>query len=277
MSIHQTAIVDTQAEIDPTAEIGPFAIIEGPVRIGPRTRVYPHAYINGWTEIGADCSIHPGAVVGHLPQDLAYEGGESFCRVGEGTVIREGASIHRGTDPGSETVVGRRCFIMANAHVAHNCRVGDQVKMANGAVLGGHVQVGDQAFLSGNLAVHQFVRIGEYAMLSGLSKITMDIPPGFTAAWDSECVGVNTVGLRRAGFGHQERQEVKQAYRILYNSGHSFDGALEQLAAAMTTPLGRRILEFLREPSKRGIAGGRKDRRPGGAIPADRESDASDV
>jgi len=147
-------MVDRRAEVDPTAEIMPYAIIDGPVKIGPRTRVFPHAYLTGWTEIGADCQIHPGAVVGGDPQDLAFKGAESYCRIGDGTIIREGASVHRGTDPGSATVVGKRCFLMANSHVAHNCRLGDEVKLINGVLLAGYVQVGNGAFLAGNAGVH---------------------------------------------------------------------------------------------------------------------------
>ena len=149
MSIHPTAIVHDLAQVDETAEIGPYAVIEQAVRIGPDVRVYPHAFITGWTQVGAGCEIHPGATIGHAPQDLSYTGVETYCRIGERTVIREGASIHRGTVPGSATVVGKRCFIMAGALVAHNCVLGDEVKLANVVQLGGHVQIGDGAFIGG--------------------------------------------------------------------------------------------------------------------------------
>lgn len=258
MAIHQTAIVDPRAEIDPTVEIGPYVVIEGPVRIAAGTRVYPHVFINGWTQIGANCAIHPGAVVGHLPQDLKYEEGESYCRIGDDTVIREGVTIHRGTQAGSATVVGRRCFIMAGAHVGHNCHLGDDVKLANAALLGGHVGVGDGAFLSAGVGVHQFVRIGALVMVGGHVKLTMDVPPYFLVDQDGECLGVNSVGLRRAGLGPDEREDIKRAYRILYRSEGSFSQAIEQLAAAVTTDSGRRILAFVRQPSKRGLIGGRR-------------------
>lgn len=256
MAIHPTAIVDPKAEVDPTADIGPYVIIEGPVKIGAGTRVYPHAFLTAWTEIGAGCQIHPGAVIGHAPQDLAYGGDETYCRIGDETIVREGASIHRGTDPGSETVVGRRCFIMANAHVAHNCRLGDEVKLVNNVLLAGHVRVGAGAFISGGTGIHQFVRIGELAMIGGNSSVTMDVPPYFTAVRLGYCAGVNTVGIRRAGFTPEQRHDVKQAYRILYRSGAPFREAIERLADAVTTDAGRRILAFLREPSRRGITGG---------------------
>ncbi|UCG15303.1 MAG: acyl-ACP--UDP-N-acetylglucosamine O-acyltransferase [Phycisphaerales bacterium] len=263
MAIHSTAIVDRQSEVDPAAEIGPYAVIEGPVRIGPQTRIYPHAFITGWTQIGARCQIHPGAVVGHLPQDLAYQGAESYCRIGDETIIREGASIHRGTVPGSETVVGRRCFIMANAHVAHNCCLGDEVKLANNVMLGGHVRVGGGAFIAGGTGVHQFVRIGELVMIGGNAAITMDVPPYFAAVRLGYCVGPNVVGLRRAGFSPEQRNDVKQAYKVLYRSKMPFSKATETLTATVTTDAGRRILEFLREPSQRGIIGGPRRWRAG--------------
>jgi UDP-N-acetylglucosamine acyltransferase len=263
MPIHPTAVVDRQAEIDPTAEIGPYAIIEGRTRIGARTRVYPHAFITGWTEIGADCQIHPGAVVGHAPQDLAYSGAETYCRIGNGTIIREGASVHRGTAPGSETVVGERCFIMAGAHVAHNCRLGNDVKLVNGVMLAGHVHVGDGAFIAGGAGIHQFVRIGGLAMIGGHASVSMDVPPYLTVVRLGYCVGPNSVGLRRAGFTAEQRNDVKRAYRILYRSDLPFRQAVEALANAVSTEAGRRILEFLQGPSKRGITGGPRARLGG--------------
>ena len=262
MPIHPMAIVDRQAEIDPSADIGPYAVIDGPVRIGPNTRVYPHAYVSGWTQIGAGCSIHPGAVVGHVPQDLAYQNERSFCRIGDGTIIREGASVHRGTQRDSETVVGRNCFIMSNAHVAHNCRVGDDVKMANAAVLAGHVTVGNGVFISSYGGIHQFTRIGELVMIASHTRILMDVPPYFLAAGSGRCRGVNVVGMRRAALGSQERLEVKRAYRVLYRSKLSFEDALQRLREEMGTTPGKRILEFLSAPSKRGIIGAARERSP---------------
>lgn len=256
MAIHPTAVVDRRANVDPTAEIGPYAIIDGPVCIGPGTKIYPHAYLTGWTEIGANCRIHPFAVVGHEPQDLAFKGEESYCRIGDETIIREGVSIHRGTDPGSATVVGEHCFIMANAHVAHNCQVGDDVKLVNLVALGGHVHVASGAFLGGGVEVHQFCRIGELVMVRGLAEIYKDVPPYFLAARDGYCAGLNVVGMRRAGFTPEQRQDVQQAYRILYRSGIKFTEAVEKLADAVTTDAGRRVLDFVREPSKRGFARG---------------------
>ena len=135
MAIHPTAIIGKEVELAGDVEVGPYVVIEGRVRIGRGVRIFPHAYIAGCTEIADGCSIHPGAVVGGEPQDLSFEGGESFCRIGPGTVVREGAQVHRGVKPGSETVVGSKCYLMANSHVAHNCRLGNDVILANCALL----------------------------------------------------------------------------------------------------------------------------------------------
>lgn len=255
MPIHPTAIVDSLAEIDSTAEIGAYVIIDGPVRIAAGTRIYPHAYLTGWTEIGADCRIHPHAVIGHLPQDRAFEGERSTCRIGDRTVLREGATVHRGTGPDSSTVVGSDCYIMANAHIGHDCRVGSQVTLANGALLSGHVQIGDRAVLSGNCGVHQFVRIGELVMVSGCSQVAMDVAPFMIATLRNECSGVNIVGMRRADCSDDEIDEIKLAYRHLYRRGAGFRNAVEELTRTLQTPSGLRLIEFLQAPSKRGFCG----------------------
>ncbi len=255
MAIHPTAIVDTRAEIDEAAEIGPYAVIEGPVRVGPRSRIFAHAYLTGRTDIGQDCQIHPHAVVGHEPQDFGYAGHDTGCRIGDGTVIREGAQVHRGTTPDSETVVGKRCLLMANAHVGHNCVIGDDVIMVNGVLLAGHVHVGSRAFLSAYAAIHQFARIGEVAMIAGLAAVTMDAPPFFVIGRDERCVAVNVVGMRRAGLTTDERSEIKKVYRTLYRSGMTFRVALDAAAELVSTEPGKRLIAFLRAPSQRGILG----------------------
>lgn len=254
MPIHPTAIIDGRAEIDPTADIGPYTVIEGKVTIGPGTRIYSHAYITGTTEIGAECQVYPFATVGTPPQDLAYTGSETFCRIGDGTIIREQASIHRGTDPGSATVVGKRCFIMATAHVAHNCHVGDDVKLVNGTLLGGHVRIDNGAFVGGGSGAHQFSRVGALAMVRGNSGLSNDLPPFFLAAGNlARCVGVNVVGMRRTGFTPEERDDVRRAYRILYRSGLKMPDALDRLEQEATTGKAREVLAFCRAPSRRGL------------------------
>ncbi len=250
MPIHPTAIVDRTAEIDATAEIGAYAIVEPHVRIGARTRVYPQAYIAEGTTLGQGCQIHPCAVVGHLPQDYKYKGEPSYLTIGDETVVREHVAIHRGTMPGSTTVIGRRCLFMCTAHVAHNCMVADDVIVAG--TLSGHVEVGPRAFVSA-CVVHQFVRVGELAMLGGGARITVDVPPFMTAIERNRVIGPNVVGLRRAGFLAEERHELRQAFQRLYRSGLAFPEALEQVAQMVQTDAGRRFVAFLRAPSKRGI------------------------
>jgi len=256
MPIHPTAIIDKNAEIDPAADIGPYVTIEGHVKVGAGTKVYPNAYLSGWTEIGANCQIHPGAVVGHLPQDFHFGGERSYCRVGDGTIVREFASIHRGTQPESWTIIGRDCFLLGYCHVGHNCVLGEGVKVYNSTAVAGHVEVGDFAIISGYCLVHQFVRIGGYVMAGGGTRITKDTPPYFMVLGESECIGYNSVGLRRSGkFTPAEILEVKEAYRTLYRSGMTFTKAVEALAEKVQTKTGKAILDFIRSPSKRGIIG----------------------
>lgn len=260
MPIHSTAVIDPLAQLAPTVEVGPYTVIEGPVRIAEGTRIAPHVHVLGHTTIGSGCRIHTGAVIGDWPQDRAYSGAESYCRIGNDTVIREHVTIHRGTAPGSETVVGNRCLLLAHAHVAHNCRLGDDILMVNGALLAGHVTVGNRAVISGNAGIHQFCRVGELAMIGGLAKITRDIPPFLMFDGAGICVGVNTVGLRRAGFSREERQEIKSVYKLLYRTSGSSSRALTEIQQLVTTPAGKKLYEFLSAPSKRGIQyGSRSD------------------
>jgi len=256
MAIHSTAIVDRRAEVHPTASIGPHVVIDGPVIIGADCRIDPFAVVMGATTIGTGCRIHSHAVLGDLPQDRAFDGGESFVRIGNDCVIREGATVHRGTAEGSATVVGHRCLLMTNSHVGHNCVLGDDVTLVSGALLGGHVETGNRVVISGNAAVHQFVRIGELAMVSGLGKITQDIPPFCMTDRDGAIVGINLVGLIRAGVSRAERKEIKHAYRQIYRAGLSHAAAVKMLTATIRTPAGHRLLEFLASVSTRGITRG---------------------
>ncbi|MBI1344819.1 acyl-ACP--UDP-N-acetylglucosamine O-acyltransferase [bacterium] len=255
MSIHPTAVVDARAELDASVEVAPYAIIDGPVRIAAGCHIGPHCHLLGHTTIGPGCRIHTGAVIGDLPQDRSFAGGDSAVAIGAETIIREYVTIHRGTKPGTMTVVGDRCMIMAHAHVAHNCQVGNDVILVNGSLLAGHVTIGDRVVLSGNAAVHQFCRVGELAMIGGLSKITQDIPPFLMFDGHGLCVGMNVIGMRRAGLNAAERAEIKVAYRRLYRTAGSMSAAVDELASQLTTPAGLRLLNFLQAPSKRGIHG----------------------
>lgn len=251
--IHPTAIIHPQAQIDPTAEAGPHSVVEQDVVIGPRTVVGPHCLIARGTRLGADNRIHFGAVIGHEPQDLAYDGGPTMTVIGDRNTIREYVTIHRGTNPGSSTVIGSDNFFMANAHIAHNCRVGDKTVFANLATLGGHCVVEDQVFLSAMTVCHQFTRVGRLAIMGGLSGINKDVPPFMVCTHRPGVIrGVNLVGLRRAGLKPEARQAIVRAYKTLYRSGLNVQQALERLAAEAPTAEVRELIAFVRA-AKRGI------------------------
>jgi len=256
MTIHPTAIIDPKAEIDSEVEIGPYVVIDGAVKVKRGTRVMAHAYITGWTEIGADNEIHPGAVLGDAPQDKAYKGQETYLRIGDRNIIREHAQVHRGTWAGSATVIGNDNFLMATAHVGHNCKLGDNVILANGALLGGHVEVGNNVFLSGNCVVHQFVRIGDYALMRGLSGTSRDVPPYAIIDWQHTVRGVNVVGLKRGGFDDKRIRAIREAFRILFRKGRNLSLAMkevEQGGRANSDVLA--LLEFIKS-SQRGVCFG---------------------
>jgi UDP-N-acetylglucosamine acyltransferase len=252
MSIHPTSIILEGALLGLNVSVGPYAIIEQATTIGDDTEIRSHAVIKRYTALGPANLVHESAVLGGEPQDLGFSECESYLRVGARNTIREGVTMHRGTRPGSATSVGSDCFIMAYAHVAHNCRVGDRVIIANNVALAGHVEIDDQAFVSGGVVVHQFCRIGRLAMIGGNSKIVQDCLPFMTIDGAPGRVhGLNLVGLRRAGFKSGEVQKLKEAYRILLRSGL----ALEQALSRMTDlghPLVDHVVEFARN-SERGF------------------------
>ena len=256
MKIHPTAIIDSQAQIDPDVEIGPYVVIEGRVRIRRGTRVMAHAYLTGWTEVGEGNEIHPGVVLGDAPQDKAYKGEETYLKIGDQNIFREYVQVHRGTVAGSSTVIGNDNFLMATAHVGHNCKLGDNVVLANGALLGGHVEVGNNVFISGNCVVHQFVRIGDYALMRGLSGTSRDVPPFAIVDWQHTVRGVNVVGLKRAGFDEKRIRAIRAAFRVLFRKGRNLALAVrevEKSAGANTDVLA--LLEFIKS-SERGVCFG---------------------
>jgi UDP-N-acetylglucosamine acyltransferase len=255
MPIHPTAIIDPRATVHPEADIGPYVVVDGPVDIGARTRVLAHAVLTGWTEIGTDNVVHMHATIGDAPQDLAYNDAESYVRIGNRNVIREHAQIHRGTKPGSETVVGDDNFVMATAHIGHNCRVGNRVILANGALLGGYVEVEDEAFVSGNCVVHQFVRIGRLALLRGLSRTSRDVPPFCIMDGTHTVRAINRVGLRRAGFAAPQIRSLQTAFSRLFRRTRNLRIALAAIEAQPCSPEVRYLIDFIRG-SKRGVCFG---------------------
>lgn len=256
MSIHPTAIIDPKAEIAPDAEIGPYVVIEGPVRIKRGTRVMAHAYLTGWTEIGEENEIHPGAILGDAPQDKAYKGAQTYLKIGNRNIFREYVQVHRGTVAGSSTVVGDDNFLMATSHVGHNCTLGNNVILANGALLGGYVEVGNNVFISGNCVVHQFIRIGDYALMRGLSGTSRDVPPFAIVDWQHTVRGVNVEGLKRAGFDERRIREIRQVYRVLFGKGRNLSLAMKEIEAqGSANPDVSALLEFIKS-SKRGVCVG---------------------
>ena len=254
MSIHPSAWVDPKAKLGDSVEVGPFAVIEGGAQIGDRCVIGPHAVIRRFVTMGPGCRVYPGACIGDEPQDLAFKGVDSFVRVGANCVMREGVTIHRGTKEGTVTQVGDNCFLMANSHLAHNVKLGNNVILANGALLGGYVEVADRAFISGNSAVHQFVRIGTLVMASGCAVMTKDVPPYciVPATGLNRVVGLNVVGMRRAGMSSEDRLAVRRGFKVLYCSGLNVAQAVERLKKEFPEGPVRAMWEFI-EGSKRGI------------------------
>ena len=254
MSIHQTAVIDSAAEIHPQAMIGPYVVIDGAVRVGPRTRVMAHAYLTGWTEIGADNVIHPGAIIGHEPQDLAFAGRESYLRIGDRNVFREHSQVHRATTPGTATVLGDDNYLMHNAHVAHNCTIGNHVIIAGGALVAGHAQVEDLAFISGNCVVHQHVRVGRLAIMRGLSRTSRDVPPFCILDGTHTVRGINLVGLRRAGLSREQIGAIRRAFKELFSIPTNMKTAMKRIEqAGPVSAEVRYLLDFI-AASSRGVA-----------------------
>jgi len=250
--IHPTAIVHPKAQLDSTVEVGPYAVIEEGVQLGAHCRIGPHVYLTGLTRIGAHNHFFAGCVIGEAPQDVKYAGASTPLRIGDHNVLREHVTVHRSTNPAEVTVIGSHNLLMAHSHVAHNCRLGNHVIVANGALLAGYASIDDRAFISGNCLVHQFVRVGTLALMQGGSAISKDLPPFTVARGGNGICGLNTVGLRRAGMSPGERLELKQLYHTLFRQGVALNAALAKAAAQFSTPAAKVMLEFLKA-SKRGV------------------------
>ncbi|MFH1245898.1 MAG: acyl-ACP--UDP-N-acetylglucosamine O-acyltransferase [Candidatus Omnitrophota bacterium] len=231
MNVHSTAIISKGAVLSDDVEIGPYAVIEDRVSIGRRVKIYAHAHILGHTSIGDDCQVHIGAVLGHAPQIRKASVQTGKLCVGNRNIFREYATVHRSSKETTATVIGDDNYFMAFSHIAHDCNIGNNVTVCNGALIAGHAIVEDFAFISGNVTIHQFCRIGRYAMVGGLARISKDVPPYMLVKGDSLVWAVNSVGLRRANFSLQSRIEIKKAFKLLYKSGLNVTQAAEKLAA----------------------------------------------
>ncbi len=229
--IHPTAIVAPSARLGDGVRIGPYAVVGEHVSIGEDTTVGTHVIIEGWTEIGRQCRVFSHAVLGTEPQDLKFQGEKSYLLIGDGTIIREFATVNRGTaQGGGKTVVGSHNLIMAYAHVAHDCLLGDNVILANAASLGGHVTIEDYAIVGGLCGVHQFCRIGRYALVGGCSAVNQDVPPFVKAQGNRpKLYGLNTIGLKRHNFSNDALQNLRRAYRLLFQSGLNISEAMARV------------------------------------------------
>ena len=240
MHIHPTAIIENDVEIGPDCEIGAYAVIKRFTRLGARNRVFEHA------------------VIGGEPQDVKFKGERSYLEIGDDNLIREFCTFHRASGEGETTRVGSRNFFMVGVHIAHNCAIGDDNIFANEVALAGHITIEDHVFLSNNVGAHQFVRMGRYAMVGGKSKIVQDVLPFFiTDGNPARLRGVNSVGLRRAGFDEEQRRALKNAYRTLFRSALPLEEALVQLADTSDENV-KHLISFIRG-SKRGFTTGKRE------------------
>ncbi len=260
-SIHPSAFIASSAQIGDNVTIGPCVCIEDNVIIGDNTQIHPFASVKQFTELGKNNEIHSYSVIGGVPQDLKFAGEESWLRVGDNNKIREFSSLHRGTEGGGkETVIGNNNLLMAYTHVAHDCRLGNNIVLSNGATLAGHVTVEDYAIIAGLSAVHQFARIGRSAFVGGMTGISQDLPPFMLAVGDRAGIhGPNIVGLRRMGATSSTVTAVRAAFRLIWLSGMPRKEALakaEQDYAHVPEVL--TIVQFVRE-SPRGVLPAQRD------------------
>ncbi len=254
VEVHATAIVDTGARLGKDVVVGPYSIIGPGVAVGNGTTIGSHVLVERDTTIGEQCQIAQGAVLGTDPQDLKYEGEASHLYIGDRTVIREYATLNRGTRASRKTVVGSDCLIMAYVHVAHDCEIGNHVILSNAVNMAGHVVIEDWVIIGGVTAIHQFVRIGAHSFCGGGSRIVQDIPPYLRVAGNpTKLYGLNTVGLERRGVSEDVKRALKQTYRTLFQSKLDLSQALAKAEEEVTQiPEVRHLLTFIRD-SERGI------------------------
>jgi UDP-N-acetylglucosamine acyltransferase len=256
MGIHPTAVIEPGAVIADGAEIGPFCVVGPHVRVGEDCRLGPHVHLAGHTTIGERTMIAPFVSLGTPPQSTSYRGGPTRLVIGSECDIREAVTMNTGTEAGGGiTEIGSRCMLMAGSHVGHDCRVGNNVTLANNAVLGGHVTLGDFTFVGGNTAVHQFIRVGEGAMIGGMTGVTHDvIPYGFAFGQRAVLVGLNVVGLRRRGFSRAQIHPLRRAYRALFLGPGLFHERLATVAEAFASdPLVAQVIAFIAAREKRAL------------------------
>jgi UDP-N-acetylglucosamine acyltransferase len=254
--IHPTAVVAPGAELGRGVHIGPFCTVGPHAVIEDGARLVSHVVVDGHTSIGRDTVLYPFCTVGLEPQDLKYRGEPTRCEIGPRTQIREHCTIHRGTPNGRGlTSVGADCMLMAVAHVAHDCDIGDNVIIANNVVMGGHVSIAEHAVIGGAAALHQYVRIGRAAMVGGVSGVEGDVPPFASVIGNrARLAGLNVIGLKRRGFNKTQIQHLRAAYRLLFASEGVFAQRLEETRALHgEAPLVAELIAFIEAPSHRGL------------------------
>lgn len=265
-----SSTIDPSARIGPgvhlglDVSIGPFTIIEEGAIIGDGVSIAAHALIGKGTRIGRECKIHHGAVVGHEPQDLKYAGEKTICEIGERTVIREYATVHRGTGESGRTAIGSDCFIMGYVHIAHDCIIGNKVILSNAAMFAGHCECEDYVTIGGITPIHQFVHIGCHAMIGGGLRVPKDVPPYILAGQEPLVFqGLNSIGLRRRGFSPEVLSALNRTYDLIYGSKLNVSQALarireEEILASV--PEVQHVVAFISN-SKRGIIAGPRSHR----------------
>ncbi len=252
--VHPTAIVDSNAKVGADVEIGAFSIIGPHVTIGEKTIVQSHVVIEGEVAIGRGNFIGHGAIIGVPPQDVSFSAERrTKVEIGDDNIIREYCTIHRGSPDGSVTKIGDKNFLMNGAHIGHNCLIGDNVVIANNCLLAGHVRVDDGAFLGGGSTFHQFMHVGRLVMVQGSSAFGKDLPPFVVAAERNYVFGLNIVGMRRTGLSANDRNEIKEAFKLVYLSGLNTSQALEKAATMTFGAPAREFLDFVASAKKRGI------------------------
>jgi UDP-N-acetylglucosamine acyltransferase len=275
VSIHPLAVVSPHAELGTNVRIGPFCVVEAGVVLGDGCHLLGRVTIKSGTVVGRDNLIMEGTVLGGMPQHIHMPEHPGTTVIGEGNVFRENCTVHRALAAGNQTRIGNRCLLMVDAHVAHDCTVEDNVVLTNGTMLGGHVTVGERAYMGGASAVHQFCRIGRLAMVGGMARVVRDVPPfvmldGVAAM----VVGLNKVGLRRAGFSAAELVQLKQAYRVIYRHGLMWQEMLNELRAQFPTGAASEFAPFFLG-GKRGFV--QERRTPPGAVVRLMRDDADDT
>jgi len=262
--IHPTAVIHPGAELHPTVQVGPYSVVGEWVKVGAGTTIGSHVILDGWTEIGCQNQIFPGAIIGLEPQDLKYDGSQSWVKIGNHNLIREYVTINRATGAGEATIIGDHNLLMAYVHIAHNCVLADQVVISNAVALAGHVNIESQARIGGVLGVHQFVHIGRLAMIGGMARIDRDVPPYMLVGGNPARVrSLNLVGLQRADLAEVDRDTVvsglKKAFRALYRSELTLTRALEDLELLPPNEHLQHLKQFL----QRSLRAGRRGPMPG--------------